>query len=579
MTRRTTRRLPARDPQVAPRAVIVTRMSKDDGDNVVNHETQATVCRRKAAAVGAVVAAELRDDRSGDRLDRDGLSCALDMIRAGEAELLITYATDRLSRNQTQQAVILYQVRRAGGEVLSATEDLAAGPLGDFMRAAYGFAAEMELFKVRERVNRHFGATFAGARRYKPGGRVLYGYAKTGQGAEATYGPHPTEAAVVRRIYADAARGRSRTKITADLNAEGVSSPSNVRWHASVVTTILGRAVYHTGEHGCWRTRTARDADNVPFKEERPAAERYLATDQFVPLVDAATAAQARTAAGRNVWRSRRADRPAEEGIFRYGFALCGGCRRALSVTEENGQTRYKCTAPSRGDFRCPAPTSINLPKLDGPVWAWVEDAITMAERSRFLVVPERTAPDPATLAALAAAESEAGALQAQAEGLLANLALLTGAAAKLAAAKINALNAASEAAVRERDRLAAEVVRATAAPARTVPPERTLERAAYAAIAAMRDADPAPVATRTITFNDPAGAQAVTVPDSWTAKQAALSVLGAEVVVNRRGTEPRWEATLRVPGGGTVSGEAGIGGRPADGGFYLTETRGSAAA
>lgn len=83
MTRRTTRRLPARDPQVAPRAVIVTRMSKDDGDNVVNHETQATGCRRKAAAVGAVVAAELRDDRSGDRLDRDGLSRALDMIRAG----------------------------------------------------------------------------------------------------------------------------------------------------------------------------------------------------------------------------------------------------------------------------------------------------------------------------------------------------------------------------------------------------------------------------------------------------------------------------------------------------------------
>src|SRR5262245_24330579 len=118
------------DPRPVRRVVIVTRMSDDEPDNAVNHGTQEAGCRRHAAAIGAAVAAVFRDNICGDRLDRPGLRLALDMLRAGEADILLVYALDRFSRNQVQQAIIVSEVRRAGGEVISATEDVGAGPLG-----------------------------------------------------------------------------------------------------------------------------------------------------------------------------------------------------------------------------------------------------------------------------------------------------------------------------------------------------------------------------------------------------------------------------------------------------------------
>lgn len=157
----TARRL-QRDPHQPLRVVIVTRISDDRGnDRVVPHQTQRVGCERRVEALGGAVVATLHDDNiGGDRLDRPGLNEAIRLIKGGSANALMTYATDRLARDQVGLAVIVDRVRRAGGVVLSATEDLDNGPLGDFMRSAYGFAAQVELAKNRERINRSLDARF-----------------------------------------------------------------------------------------------------------------------------------------------------------------------------------------------------------------------------------------------------------------------------------------------------------------------------------------------------------------------------------------------------------------------------------
>ena len=386
---------PKRDPSLQWRVVIVTRLSKakivkaDAGPtrhDQVSHETQEAGCRAKVAALGGVVVAVFRDTQSGDRLDRDGLWQAVAQIKAGEADALMTHSVDRLGRDQLQQAVIVYEVRKAGGDYLSATEDLAAGPLGDHMRSAYVLAAELELGKIRERTNRALDAKFAQAGRYKPVQRPPYGYRRVGAKAEATYVVDEVEAAIVRRIFGEAAAGMSRRQIALGLNGAGVRTPTGRGiWGNTTIVNILNRSVYWTGEHGVWRTRTARDAEGIPYNEDRPADERYVVA--FPPLVESAQAERARLAVARNVSQTRRADRPAEEGLLRYGYARCGGCGRALSVTHDHGAARYKCTHHRHATRPCPAPVVLNLSPFDSELWWWVIDTITDPRRAPAYVV------------------------------------------------------------------------------------------------------------------------------------------------------------------------------------------------
>ena len=559
-TRRTT------DTNAPPRAIVYTRLSKEKSSQRatdVGLETQRAGCARAIDALGGVVVGVEHDVVSGDRLDRPGLWSAIERIKAGEADTLIVYSLDRFGRDQVQQAVVVHELRRAGGTLLSATENLADGPLGDLMRSVYGFAGAVEIAKNRERVNRALTAKFPQQRRYKPGRRVIYGYRQVGAGPDAMFEIDEREADVVARLFRERARGASLRAIAAALDADGIASPTGVRWSSGGVRDVLARPVYWTGEHECWKTRTVRDIDGVPANEPRPHAERYVVA--FTPLIDAALAERAHATASRNVWKSRRADRPAEIGLLRYGFARCASCGRALSVVDRRDrQTRYSCT--NSGDDRrpCSAPAAIPLTEVDGVLWFWVRAVLEDPYRAgAYRVLAADPAPDPAARAALIDAERAIADLEATMAGLIDNLGLLTGVAASLAAEKANALNADLDAARTARDRVAADAAR-TAVP-RSTRDLDAINAAALGAITAMIEADPDATETMTLaptkalgmrgpareTARDETGARPVTVPATWAAKQAALAALNVSVVVAKRDdAQPSWVAEMRFGDG-----------------------------
>lgn len=204
-TRRATRVAPADAPLRALAYVRLSKAKASPGDTEVGLETQLAGCERAVAAMGGTVVAVEQDIQSGDRLDRPGLWRAIDCVKGGEANAVIVFALDRLGRDSVQQGVVLHTLRSAGGQLLSATEDLQHGALGDFLRSAATFAAAVELEKVRERTNRGLDAKFRKAQRYKPGKRPPFGYRKVGTGASATYEVESAEAAIVRRIFTERA--------------------------------------------------------------------------------------------------------------------------------------------------------------------------------------------------------------------------------------------------------------------------------------------------------------------------------------------------------------------------------------
>ncbi|MGI8474876.1 MAG: recombinase family protein, partial [Thermomicrobiales bacterium] len=112
-------------PSAAGRAVLRTRLA-----GVPNDGSQEAACRAKAAAIGVEVVAVFHDDKSGDRLDRDGLWSAIDVIKEGRADLLLVHSFDRLSRSQFDMGVIVNEVHGAGGEIVSATQGWMDGPTG-----------------------------------------------------------------------------------------------------------------------------------------------------------------------------------------------------------------------------------------------------------------------------------------------------------------------------------------------------------------------------------------------------------------------------------------------------------------
>src|ERR671917_34807 len=129
----------AHDPVRAVAYVRLSRAKTKPGDTEIGLETQLAGCERAVAAMGGTIVATEQDIQSGDRLDRPGLWAAIDRIQGGEANALIVYAVDRFGRDSVQQGVAVHAIRQAGGRLLSATENLEEGPLGDFMRSAMTF--------------------------------------------------------------------------------------------------------------------------------------------------------------------------------------------------------------------------------------------------------------------------------------------------------------------------------------------------------------------------------------------------------------------------------------------------------
>jgi DNA invertase Pin-like site-specific DNA recombinase len=542
--------IPTAAPVQAVAYVRLSRAKPKSGDTEVGLETQLTGCERAIAALGGSVVAVEQDIHSGDRLDRPGLWRAIERVQAGEANAIIVYAVDRFGRDSVQQGVAVHAIRAAGGRLLSATQNLEQGPIGEFMRSVYEFAGAIELASVRERTNRALDAKFRKAARYKPSTRPPYGYRRIGSGASARYVIEPAEAAVVRRIFTQQSAGTSLRQILRGLNGDGIPSPAGGRWFPSTLHTIMARGTYATGQHECWRTRIERDADNVPFVVERPAEERY--TVAMPALIDPALFARAQAAAKRNVWSSRRADRPAEYGLLRFGFARCATCGRALSVSRGS----YVCSQRSQ-DRPCIAPPTIAVDALDGPLLTWLQGIIEDPGRADAYRVERRGAmPDAQAFATALAAERHVAELEQQATALAKNLALVSGAAAQIVAEQLNGLNDDIDAARDDRDRFteACHVTAAENAP--TLAPQDALAETILDAIHAMVAADPEPNQTFTVLLRVPEGAAEYTVPLSWKAWQAALAVLNLTVTVAQRKSElPRWVAEMRLPGGVAVSG------------------------
>jgi site-specific DNA recombinase len=257
------------------RAIVYSRVSTDaherDGTSL---DTQELACLDFARQQGWRVVEAIRDTASGCTLDRPGMERIQRLIRDGGADVVLSYAVDRLARNQTKLAVLLDEAEEAGVMLECVTEKVEDSPLGKLVMSLCAFAAEVEREKIVERTTRGKLERAKSGRIPQAFGRGCYGYGynpSTGQREI-----EPFQAEIVRRIFTRYTELRSFDRVSHELNECGITTYVGGRWHPIGVRRVLENESY-AGRLMFRRTRwiKVRGKDGKLHRKpvERPAEE------------------------------------------------------------------------------------------------------------------------------------------------------------------------------------------------------------------------------------------------------------------------------------------------------------------
>ncbi|KAA0238752.1 recombinase family protein [bacterium] len=342
------------------RAMIYVRVSTDaqerDGTSL---DTQVRACAEYAAAAGWSVVATVRDSASGFSLERPGIERVRQAMRQGEADVVLAYAVDRLSRHQNHIGVLFDEAEGWGVKFEFVTERFEDTAIGRFILAARAFTAEVEREKIAERTMRGKAERARSGKIPQATGRGIYGY---------RYDPATgrreidlVQAAVVRRVFSEFCTGAGFSRIASDLNRDGIAAMAGGAWFPLTVRRLLLNETY-TGRTIYRRTRVTFLRDPQTGKKRRRVIQRdeseWIEVEAATPpIVDAQTweLACAMMADPARAKRSAQTD-----GEFRLrGHVRCSACGTPMVGQSMNrGRYRYyRCRRSYSGGFegRCSA--------------------------------------------------------------------------------------------------------------------------------------------------------------------------------------------------------------------------------
>ena len=266
------------------RAGVYVRISTDEAHQPWSLAAQRDRLDAYCASQGWLIAAVYVEQASGATLNRPQLERALADAQAGQFDVLVVIALDRLSRNLAQMMSLIERLEAAGVALVSATQPFDTGtPTGRLLLQMLASFAEFERSLIVERV------TAGTERRAKSGrwtsGRIPYGYTRHPDTRGLT--PDPATASMVAEIFRLYAEDRVGTlTIAKRLNERGERTQSGKRWTPNTVTTVLRNRAYlglvpwrgehYPGQHDPLISQDVFDRAQVILKEraEHPSLRR-----------------------------------------------------------------------------------------------------------------------------------------------------------------------------------------------------------------------------------------------------------------------------------------------------------------
>ncbi len=294
--------------------------------------------------------------------ERPQLMKLLEAARRREFDVVVVTEFSRLSRRQTEQAIIISILDDYGVKVESITEHFDNTTLGQFMRATNAYVAEVEREKIYWRTNR--GRVDRAASALMGQGLPAYGY-KWVDGEKykkALYGLNNdvilvdengiawTEVKVVLFIYDEALQGKSLRSIARALTNLGIPTQrKKAVWSKTTIYQILTNKIY-TGEAANFRYVKGSKSHSV----KRPEEEHLKLPDGIVPqLIPLNTWLTVQEQLERNKQLSARNNHHPKTGLLRAGLAKCGICGYVMHVKHFNHPTNRNTQFIHRPEYAC----------------------------------------------------------------------------------------------------------------------------------------------------------------------------------------------------------------------------------
>lgn len=229
------------------RVALYARYSSDSQRDA-SIEDQLRQCRERAAREGWTVV-ETYSDRaiSGASLIRPGIQSLLADTQAGRFDMVVSEALDRISRDQEDVARVFKRLRFAGVTIVTLSE-------GEINELHVGLKGTMNALFLKDLAIKTHRGIRGRVEAGKIGGGNAYGYRvvhRLDTHGEPIRGEREIieeQAEIVRRIFREYVAGKGPQRIAADLNREGIPSPTGKRWNDA---TIRGNRIISSGILNC----------------------------------------------------------------------------------------------------------------------------------------------------------------------------------------------------------------------------------------------------------------------------------------------------------------------------------------
>ncbi|GGC91362.1 recombinase family protein [Chelatococcus reniformis] len=349
------------------RSAIYTRYSTDL-QNEKSIEDQVALCRAYAAREGLSVAAvyEDRARSGGSILGRDGLMQLMERARAGDFDVVIVEALDRMSRDMEDLAGIHKRLTFMGVEIRAVHE----GAVNTVLVGLRGLVGQLYREDGALKVRRGMSGVVRDGRH--AGGRA-YGY-RADPRSKGELVVDEAEAAVVLRIFTEYAAGATPRDIAHGLNRARILPPRGRSWNASTINgnTQRGNGILrnrlYVGEIVWNKVRMVKDPDTgrrVSRPNPESAWQTAKADDLAIVPLDLFAAAQERKAINAPV----KAEHQRRPRHMLSGLLRCGCCGAGMSTNgkDKSGRIRIRCSAAAENGT-CPDPKTFYLIAVENAV-------------------------------------------------------------------------------------------------------------------------------------------------------------------------------------------------------------------
>ncbi len=351
------------------RVALYARYSSDNQRDA-SIEDQLRQSRDYAERQGWTVVESYTDRAiSGASLIRPGIQKLMADVQTRQFDIVLSEALDRISRDQEDVAAVFKRMRFAGVRLVTLSE-------GEISELHVGLKGTMNALFLKDLALKTHRGIRGRVEAGKLGGGNAYGYRVVKQ-LDAKGDPIrgereiiEQEAEIVRRIFREYAAGKGPQRIAADLNREGIASPSGGRWSD---TTIRGSRTVGSGILNCelyigiirWnRQRRLKDPNTglrVMRRNPESAWVRKDVPELRIISDEMWASAKARQIELVEIYKnsiegSRRAEeRKAAENALNAtrrpstmlsGLTFCGCCDQPYV---RRGQDRYCCTSHLMG--------------------------------------------------------------------------------------------------------------------------------------------------------------------------------------------------------------------------------------